>query len=121
MQVLIIEDNQDLARLFCDLLEVMGCTTEVAFNVRSGFESARKVKPDVVFCDLRLPGQKDGYDFAQEWREIPEFKHIPLIAITGFVDSDQHRRAMNAGFNRVFAKPVKFADIQEVLKAYRSQ
>ncbi len=65
MRVLVIEDNQDLAKLFCDLLEVMGCMTYSAHSARSGLECARKEVPDLVFCDLRLPGEKSGFDVAR--------------------------------------------------------
>jgi CheY-like chemotaxis protein len=119
MRVLVIEDNQDLATLFCDLLEVMGCETEVAFSARSGIEAVKRAVPDIVFCDLRLPGEKNGFDVAQELRANAELAHIPLIAVTGYTDIDEQRRALEAGFDRVFAKPIKFGEIQEVLKSYQ--
>lgn len=118
-RVLVIEDNQDLAKLFCDLLEVMGCTTYVAFSARGGLESARREVPDLVFCDLRLPGDKSGFDVAREMRADPKLAHIPLLAVTGYDDAHEHQRALDAGFERVFGKPVKFAQILEVLNSYR--
>jgi len=119
MRVLVIEDNQDLAKLFCDLLEVMGCATSVAFNARTALELARTSMPDLIFCDLRLPGEKSGFDVASALRADAGFAHIPLIAVTGFDDAVEHQRARDAGFDRVFEKPVKFAQIQEVLNTYR--
>jgi CheY-like chemotaxis protein len=121
MRVLVIEDNQDLARLFCDLLEVMGCETEVAFNARTGVASVRRMKPDIVFCDLRLPGERNGFDVAQELRSDEASANLPLIAVTGYSDVDEQRRALEAGFDRVFAKPIKFAEIQDVLKDYQKR
>jgi CheY-like chemotaxis protein len=121
MRVLVIEDNQDLARLFSDLLEVMGCETEVAFNARTGIASAKRNMPDLIFCDLRLPGEKNGFDIAQELRADEAFAGIPLIAITGYSDVDEQRRALDAGFDRVFAKPIKFAEIQDVLKQFQKR
>jgi CheY-like chemotaxis protein len=119
MHVLIIEDNQDLAKLFCDLLEVMGCRTEMAFSAMSGMEAAKRGMPDLIFCDLRLPGDKSGFDFAMELRATPALSHIPLIAVTGYSDAEEDQRAMNAGFNRIFPKPIKFAQIQQVLNSFR--
>jgi CheY-like chemotaxis protein len=121
LRVLVVEDNQDLAKLFCDLLEVMGCATDMAFNARAGLESARRTMPDLLFCDLRLPGEKDGFDLAVELRADPRLMHIPLIAVTGYADADEHQRALQVGFERVFEKPVKFAQILEVLNKYRKQ
>lgn len=118
MRVMVIEDNEDLAKLFCDLLEVMGCATQAAFNVRTALECIRSDLPDLVFCDLRLPGGKSGFDLARELRTDPACAHIPLIAVTGFDDPREHQRAREAGFEQVFDKPVKFAQIQSVLKGY---
>jgi CheY-like chemotaxis protein len=119
MRILVIEDNQDLAKLFCDLLEVMGCSTEVAFNGRVGLENAMRTPPDLVFCDLRLPGEKDGFAVAAELRANPACAKIPLIAVTGLSGPEEYHRAMQAGFDHVFEKPIKFAQIQELLATYR--
>ncbi|WP_420799659.1 response regulator [Noviherbaspirillum saxi] len=97
----------------------MGCITSVAFNARTALEMARNGMPDLIFCDLRLPGEKSGFDVAAALRADAGFAHIPLIAVTGFDDSMGHQRAKDAGFDRVFEKPVKFAQIQDVLNTYR--
>jgi len=119
MQVLVVEDNQDLAKLFCDLLEVMGCQTEMAFNAHSALENAKKTHPDLVFCDLRLPGEKSGLDFARALRADSTFAETLLIAVTGYSDAEEDKRAYEAGFQRVFQKPVKFAQMQQVLDDYQ--
>src|SRR5690606_32412346 len=118
MLVLVIEDNQDLAKLFCDLLEVMGCKTEMAFSAQSGLDTAKRIRPDLLFCDLRLPGDKNGLDLASELRADPEFAATPLFAITGYSAPEEDQRAFKAGFDRIFPKPIKFAQIQEVLNHY---
>ncbi|HEY8609624.1 MAG TPA: response regulator [Noviherbaspirillum sp.] len=115
LRIMVIEDNRDLAKLFCDLLEVMGCTTRVAFNGRSALSMVEDEAPDLVFCDLRLPGETSGYDVASVLHADPRFSHIPLVAVTGYDGPDEHRRALEAGFVRVFEKPVKFAQMMEVL------
>jgi CheY-like chemotaxis protein len=119
LRVLVVEDNQDLARLFCDLLDVMGCETDMAFTARSALDQARRNPPELVFCDLRLPGEKDGFDVAKELRADEALAGLRLIAVSGLTDVEEQKRAIDAGFDRVFAKPVKFAQIQEVLAEYR--
>ncbi len=52
-------------------------------------------------------------------RADPALKSIPLCAVTGYDDVREHQRALDAGFERVFEKPVKFAQILEVLNGYR--
>ncbi|WP_420473404.1 response regulator [Noviherbaspirillum sp. ST9] len=121
LRVLVVEDNRDLAKLFCDLLQVMGCVAEAVFNVRAALDSARAKAPDLVFCDLRLPGGKSGFDFAAEMRADPELASIPLIAVSGYADGPEREKALQAGFNRVFEKPVKFAQMMEVLNSIRGE
>ncbi len=121
MRVMVIEDNEDLATLFCHLLEVMGCSTQAAFNARTGPATIRNSLPDLVFCDLRLPGEKNGLDIARELRADPVCSHIPLIAVTGFDDPHEHQQARQAGFELIFDEPVKFAQFRAVLKGYGKQ
>lgn len=121
LRVLVVEDNRDLAKLFCDLLEVMGCVTEAVFNVRMALDSARNQAPDIVFCDLRLPGGKSGFDFAADMRGDPELADIPLIAVSGYAEGPERERALQAGFDQVFEKPVKFAQMMEVLNSLRKE
>ncbi|HYD97124.1 MAG TPA: response regulator [Noviherbaspirillum sp.] len=118
LRVLVVEDNRDLAKLFCDLLEVMGCVTEATFSGRAALESAKANAPDLVFCDLRLPGGMSGYEVAERMRADEALAHIPLIAVSGYAEGPERERALEAGFLRVFDKPVKFAQMMEVLKEY---
>jgi CheY-like chemotaxis protein len=120
VNVLVIEDNRDLARLFCDLLEVMGCVAHVAWSAQAGLDVAQEKLPDLIFCDLGMPGGKDGFDVAAEVRRNPALSGTWLIAVTGFAEAETHERARNAGFNRVFAKPVKFAQLQTVLNEFKT-
>ena len=116
---LVIEDNQDLARLFADLLEVVGCSTDVAWSGKTGIEMARQQKPNLIFCDLTLPGEKDGYDVAREIRASDQFDHTMLVAITGFNHPEAWQKARESGFDHMFTKPIKFAQLQQVISAYR--
>jgi CheY-like chemotaxis protein len=121
LRILVIEDNAALARLFADMFGIMGCSTATALNADAGLDSAKTFVPDVVFCDLRLPGPKDGCDFARSLRAEPAFAHVPLIAITGSTDAADFERARWAGFDRVFAKPFKFREIQELMHGLKQR
>jgi CheY-like chemotaxis protein len=115
--VLVIEDNRDLAKLFCDLLEIVGCTTEVAATVSTALDHARNKPPQLVFCDLMLPGEKNGFEFPRELRALGGFDDVRLIAVTGYSSPEDHARALDAGFERVMTKPVKFAEVQNVVSS----
>lgn len=114
--VLIVEDNSDLAKLFSDLFGVMGCTSDIALNAKSGFEKALQNPPDLVFSDLRLPGDKNGFDLAKDFRAHKTLAHTPLVAVTGSCEPEDFVRAEKAGFDRIFTKPFKFAEIHKLLR-----
>jgi CheY-like chemotaxis protein len=114
--VLIVEDNSDLAKLFSDLFGVMGCTSDIALNAKSGFEKALQNPPDLVFSDLRLPGDKNGFDLAKDFRAHKVLSATPLVAVTGSCEPEDFVRAEKAGFDRIFTKPFKFAEIHKLLR-----
>lgn len=118
---LIIEDNRDLGRLFSDLLNVLGCTADVVSSAQAGIEQALLNPPDVVFCDLRLPGDSDGFDVARSLRADARTRHACLIAVTGVDTAWIRSTALEAGFDDVLGKPVKFAQVQAVLAALQNR
>jgi signal transduction histidine kinase/ActR/RegA family two-component response regulator len=121
MRVLAIEDNRDFAQLFRHMLEIMGCDLDIRSDARSGLDRARERLPELIFCDIGLPGEMDGFAFARAVRADPALSHIPLVAVSGYSSPADVQRAMEAGFDRVCGKPVKFADISEVLATFDSK
>jgi CheY-like chemotaxis protein len=118
MRVFAVEDNQDFAQVLRHLLEAMGCDLDVAFDARSGLEMAKKAMPHLIFCDIGLPGDMNGFDFARAIRVDTDLAHIPLIAVSGYTSDEDKARAVSAGFDRVFPKPVKFSHINEALTTF---
>lgn len=114
-RVLAIEDNRDFAQLFRHMLEIMGCELDITSDARIGLSIARNIRPELIFCDLGLPGSMDGFDFARAIRADAELAHIPLVAVSGYSSPEDRQRALTAGFDRVCGKPVKFADISAAL------
>jgi PAS domain S-box-containing protein len=104
LRVLIIEDNQDAADSLQILLELSGHRAEVAYTGKDGLDASRRQPPQVVLCDIGLPGGMNGYDVARGLRaELPD---IHLIALTGYAQEEDQRRAREAGFDRHLTKPV---------------
>lgn len=118
LKVLAIEDNRDFAQLFRHMLEIMGCDLDIASDARSGLKLARAQPPELIFCDIGLPGDMDGFAFARAVRGDPALAHIPLVAVSGYNSPADIQHAQEAGFNRVCGKPVKFADISESLATF---
>ena len=121
LRVLAIEDNRDFAQLFRHMLEIMGCDLEIRPDARSGLERAHEILPELIFCDIGLPGDMDGFAFARAIRGDAALAHIPLVAVSGYSSPADIQCALEAGFNRVCGKPVKFADISEALATFAGQ
>lgn len=113
---LVIEDNRDFAKLFSDLLSVLGGSAEIASSAQSGLEKAAAAPPDIVFCDIGLPGEQSGIDFARQFRKDARFGKIPVIAVTGLDYADGQGGTLLSDFHDVFEKPVKFGQLFRVLR-----
>jgi CheY-like chemotaxis protein len=118
LRVLAIEDNRDFAQLLRHMLEIMGCELDITSDARSGLARAHETLPELIFCDIGLPGDMDGFAFARAVRGDPALALIPLVAVSGYNSPADIRRALDAGFDRVCGKPVKFADISDALASF---
>lgn len=98
-RVLVIEDNIDAAESLKILLELRGHQVAVAHSGADGLRQACTQKPEVVLCDVGLPGSLDGYAIARVLREDPELRPTYLTAMTGYGQEEDRRQAMAAGFD----------------------
>jgi CheY-like chemotaxis protein len=112
-RVLVVEDNVDAAETLRDLLELAGHQVEVAHDGFAGVESARAFQPEVVLCDLGLPGM-DGYAVAAELRRDPATA-ARLIAVSGYGQEEDRRRSREAGFDLHLTKPVDPLELERLL------
>jgi two-component system, sensor histidine kinase len=110
LRLLIIEDNQDFAEGLQILLELHGYAAEVAFSGTEGLEAAMLAPPDVVLCDIGLPGI-NGFDVARALRASPTTAGAWLIAVTGYGTEGDRQKAADAGFDAYFVKPVEPVEI----------
>ena len=103
--MLIVEDNVDAAEILRTLLEYHGYQVTVAYNGPAGVTAAKSECPDVVLCDIGLPGM-DGYAVANALRQDPETWAARLIAVTGYGREADKQRALRSGFDLHLVKPV---------------
>jgi CheY-like chemotaxis protein len=112
---LVIEDNVDAAESLGLLLRLTGHESEVAFDAEEGLEKARRLRPEVVLCDIGLPGRMDGYAVARAFRADPELRPTFLIALTGYGQEEDRRRALDAGFDTHLTKPADLDVLRRLL------
>ncbi len=114
-RVLVIEDNQDAAESLREALQLDGYDVMVAYDGVAGLEKAREFNPQIVLCDVGLPGM-DGYSVAEQFRADPALYRIGLVALTGYVRPEDLLRAQQAGFDRHVAKPPSIEDLERVIE-----
>jgi PAS domain S-box-containing protein len=114
LRILVVEDNRDAADSLRMLLELLGHAVTVAYSGPDGVQAARAWRPDVVLCDIGLPGL-DGYGVAGELRHDPATARARLIAVTGYGRDEDRQRAREAGFDHHLTKPVEAGDLRSLL------
>ena len=105
LRVLLVEDNRDAADSLRMLLEFSGYKVTVAYSGAEGVKVAKEFRPDIIVCDIGLPGM-DGFAVAKALRENPETAAARIIAVTGYGGEDDRQKALEAGFNTHLVKPV---------------
>src|SRR5437762_11749905 len=102
-RVLLIDDNLDAAESLAQLLMLSGHDTRTAGDGASGIRLARDFRPEIVFCDLGLPGM-NGLDVARELRSLPLGQQMVLVALTGYGQTADRERTAQAGFDAHLVK-----------------
>jgi signal transduction histidine kinase/ActR/RegA family two-component response regulator len=115
-KILVVEDNPDAAAMMRDFLELSGHQVEIAVSGTDGVAAARQFQPEVVLCDLGLPGMS-GFEVATELRRDPATRSARLIAVTGYGREEDRRRSKEAGFDLHLTKPVDPVRLRALLRA----
>jgi signal transduction histidine kinase len=116
LEVVIVEDNEDIAQGLADLLVAQGHGVSVAETGPRGLELIREKAPDLVLCDLGLPGL-DGLDVCRQVRTSPTEHQPMMVALTGWGREDDRRRTKDAGFDHHVVKPIAIEALREILGA----
>jgi signal transduction histidine kinase len=117
-QILVVEDQADSRETLKTLLTLWGHQVEVAENGRRGVEKALANQPEVALVDIGLP-ELDGYQVAEQVRAAPTGDRIYLIALTGYGQPQDRKRALQAGFNAHLVKPVDPRELERLLAVAR--
>jgi len=113
-RILVIEDNVDAALTLKEALEMDGHLVEVAYSGVDGLERAHSFSPEVILCDIGLPGM-DGYEIAQRIRSDSELHPIRLIALSGYAQPEDVEKAQKVGFDLHLAKPPDLERLRRTL------
>jgi signal transduction histidine kinase/CheY-like chemotaxis protein len=102
-RVLLVEDDEATLATIRDALERDGWSVAQAENGRVGLARLAEGVPDVILLDLMMP-EMDGFEFMVELRSRPEWRHVPVLVITARDLSEEDRRRLNGGVERIIQK-----------------
>jgi len=104
-RILIIEDNPANLELMSYLLHAFGHDTLTACDGQEGLEAAQRESPDLIICDVELPGI-NGLEVARRLKSDHVLRWIPLVAVTAFAMVGDRDRMLSAGFDGYIPKPI---------------
>jgi PAS domain S-box-containing protein len=126
-RVLVVDDNRDAAETLTELLLHWGYEVESTGDGESALALAERFHPDLVLLDIGLPGM-DGYTVAEclrkrslNGRADASPSSLVLVAVTGYGQADDRRRAREAGFDHHLAKPVDPESLRDLLRREMSR
>jgi CheY-like chemotaxis protein len=113
-RLVVVDDNKDSAESLATMLEAKGAQVKTAYDGVEAVEAAAEFQPDAVLLDIGMP-RLNGYDAARQIRARPGGQQVVLIAMTGWGQEEDKRRAREAGFDHHFVKPVNPIGLVELL------
>jgi len=112
--LLLVEDSEDNRFMMRRLLEMEGYRVVEARNGEEAVKVAQTEKPALILMDLSLP-IIDGLAATKLIRRIPEFKDVPIIAVSAHDTADFQQEALTAGCNSYITKPIDFGELENLI------
>jgi PAS domain S-box-containing protein len=115
-RILVVDDNRDSVQSLAMLLRIKGNEVATAYDGLEAVQTAAAFRPDVVLLDLGLP-KMNGYEAARHIRAQPWGCGMALVALSGWGQEEDKRRALEAGFDQHLTKPVEARSLDKLLSA----
>jgi diguanylate cyclase (GGDEF)-like protein len=105
-KVLVVDDDEGIARIIHDFLSEKGYAVTVAYNGERALREAEQSQPDVVILDVELPDMT-GFDVCQKIRQMPSLRNTPIIMLTVRAAEDDEVAGFHSGADDYMTKPFK--------------
>jgi len=116
-RVLIVEDNADALESLRLQMELWGTEVSTAKSAQEALAVAERVRPQIVLCDIGLPGM-DGFSLIEPMKRKLKGSPVVFAAVTGYASLGDQQRALDAGFDAFFVKPLNAAGLANLLRSY---
>jgi signal transduction histidine kinase/CheY-like chemotaxis protein len=115
--ILLIEDTMEATVMVTDYLQMAGYQVLTAREALTGMDLAKRVRPDLILMDIHLPGM-DGLEATRRLRAEPEFRTVPIIALTALAMPGDRERCLAAGATDYVTKPVSLKKLAAMIEDY---
>jgi two-component system, chemotaxis family, CheB/CheR fusion protein len=116
LKILVVDDNRDAADTCAMLLELSGHHVQTAYTGQRALDLAEAFRPHVILLDIGIP-DLDGYQLARKVRACFWGRKTVLIAVTGWGQEEDRRRAFEAGFNHHLTKPIEAETVESLIQS----
>ncbi len=116
-KILIVEDNEFNLELISDILKIRGHQIISTDNGEDAISLAKETHPDLILMDIQLPVM-DGYEATRRIKSDPEFKAIPIIAVTSFAMKGDKEKVVQAGCDGYIVKPIDTRRFPQLVQEY---
>ena len=113
--ILIAEDDPGIRLAVNDYLEASGYSTIAAEDGNQALSMLEKYRPHLLICDIKMPG-KDGYELVKNIRQLPEFRLLPVIFLTGYKEIRDRIRGYQVGCDVYLPKPFEMKELGAVIR-----
>jgi two-component system CheB/CheR fusion protein len=120
LKILVVDDSRDAADSCAILLELCGHHVQTAYTGRRALELAESFRPHALLLDIGLP-DVDGYELATRIRACSWGRDMVLIAVTGWGQEQDRRRAFDVGFDHHLTKPIAAETVESLLQSLAAQ
>lgn len=115
--ILLIEDTKEATAMVTDYLQMAGYQVLTAREALTGMELAKRTRPDLILMDIHLPGM-DGLEATRRLRADPDFRTLPIIALTALAMPGDRERCLAAGATDYVTKPVSLKKLAAMIDQY---
>ncbi len=115
--ICVIDDEVETTELAKIVLELEGYNVIIANDGKEGIELVKKELPDLIILDISMPGV-NGLEVAQQIRNDPETKDIPILMLTARVYAWDREEGLKAGANEYLTKPISGNELLKIVRRY---
>ncbi len=118
-RILLVEDEEANIEVLLSVLDLMLDQREVAVarDGHEGIRMAKEMHPELILMDLSLP-KLDGWQATRALKSLPQFEAVPILALTAHAMVGDRERAIQAGCDDYFAKPIEVDDFIQFMRPY---